>query len=286
MHDIVELDAIFNAPNFLMRTTPAPDPRVSIIDFVIHVTGNDKDHCRKTITNLEKDHLLFLNMYKYQFPGRGERKQHVLSHAEGVELAMILPGKRAKKFREIAASFLTRLFAGDPTLHDVIDQNALINNPMHILLEHVEEIVASVPLEECGETEAHTECKNWIVSNLNCISFAATMCPTCSTPVLGISVKGGVSAIEQTIPGTNYRADVLVRLEDNTYVSIEVAHTHLISAKKMFECKQAGHTVYEVETKEIQRAIMEQKPFSNHVLYTTCMESIVCRKCKKRKLEL
>jgi hypothetical protein len=42
-----------------------------------------------------------------------------------VELLMMLPGKKAKEFRRESAGLLTRLFAGDPTLHDVIEKNGL-----------------------------------------------------------------------------------------------------------------------------------------------------------------
>ena len=38
---------------------------------------------------------------------------------------MMLPGKAAKEFRRISSGLLTRLFAGDPTLHDLIIENGL-----------------------------------------------------------------------------------------------------------------------------------------------------------------
>jgi hypothetical protein len=144
-----------------------------------------------------------------------------------------------------------------------------------------QEISASIPPSEGGgESEAHDECKHWIAANINSISFATAVCPTCSVPVLGFGVVGGLCVVEERIPGTNYRTDVLVLLGAETYVAIEVAHTHLISAKKMFECKQAGNIVYEVETKEIKRAIMEHDAFSTHILYTTCTESVLCSRCE------
>jgi hypothetical protein len=283
MSDVVDIDAVFSDPS--KRMTPGGDPRMSIMDFVMYVTGRSKKHAKKhaktTIDNLKPENgAFFQGLEKYQFPGRGERNQYVLTHSEATGLAMILPGKRAKAFQKAAGVVLSRVHEGDPTLQDVITKNALINNPMEILLEHVEEIVASVPLEKGGESEAHYECKNWVLANLNCLSFATAMCPTCSTPALGVAAKGGVAATEQTIPGTNYRGDVVVRLEGDTYVVIEVKHTHPLHVQKLFECNQAGNIVYEVTTKEIQRAISEQQPFSNHVLHTTCMESIVCRMCE------
>jgi hypothetical protein len=277
----IDVSTFFDNAAFTMRMTPGSDPRVSIMDFVMAVTGQEKKHAYTTIKNLESD---FSKLEKFQFSGRGEREQYVLCAPEAIELLMILPGKKAKAFRqEAAVGLLLKIFAGDPTLHELLAKNAVLSNPLNAFLGHMRDVepivTASVKLGEGGESEGHDECKQWIAANINSVAFATAVCPMCSTPVLGHSVTGGVPAIEQVVPGTNYRADVLVCLLDNNYVTIEVAHTHLISAKKMFECKQAGNTVYEVETQEIKRAIMEQRPFSKHVLYTTCTESVVCSCC-------
>jgi hypothetical protein len=280
MSDVVDIDAVFSDP--AKKMTPGGDPRMSINDFVMYVTGTDNhDACQiiRREKGKKENKDFFLSLHEYQFPG-GQSKQSVLTHSEATGLAMILPGKRAKAFQKAAGVVLSRVHEGDPTLQDVITKNALINNPMEILLEHVEEIVASVPLEHGGESKAHNECKNWVFSHLNRLSFATAMCPTCSTLALGVPVERGIAATEQIIPGTNYRADVLVRLEGDTYVVIEVEHTHPLHAQKLFYCKKAGNIVYEVTTTEIQRAISEQQPFSKHVLHTTCMESIVCRMCE------
>jgi hypothetical protein len=261
-----------------------PGKKAAAIDIVMTATGQDNKHASTTIINLKKDNLVFFkNIEYYQFPGPGQRQIYVLDAAEAIELLMMLPGKKARAFRRESAGLLTRLFSGDPTLHNLLDKNALAANAMDSFIDHMNDIspavAASVKLGEGGETEAHDECKHWIAANINSIAFATTVCPTCSTPMLGLAVAGGLPTIEHIIPGTNYIADVLVRLNEETYVAIEVAHTHLISAKKMFECKQAGNVVYEVETKEIKRAIMEHQPFSTHILYTTCTESVSCAAC-------
>jgi hypothetical protein len=281
----IDVSNFFDNAAFTMRMTPGSDPRVSIMDFVMAVTRQNNKRASATIKNLESTGSDFFRVLgEFQFPGRGEREQYVLCAPEAIELLMILPGKKAKAFRqEAAVGLLLKIFAGDPTLQELLVKNALVANPLKAFLGHMRDVepivTASVKLGEGGESEAHDECKHWIVANINSISFATAVCPMCSTPILGVSVTGGLIAVEHIIPGTNYRADVLVRIDEDTHVAIEVAHTHLISAKKMFECKQAGNTVYEVETKEIKRAIMEQHPFSKHVLYTTCTESILCNRC-------
>jgi hypothetical protein len=281
----IDVSNFFDNAAFTMRMTPGEDPRVSIMDFVMAVTGKNNNCAGEVIRNLKKNTPEFFSEFqKYQFSGASQREQFVLNAPEAIELLMILPGKKAKAFRhEAAVGLLLKIFAGDPTLHELLAKNAVLSNPLKAFLGHMRDVepivTASVKLGEGGESEGHDECKHWIAENINSISFATAVCPTCSTPILGVPVTGGLIAVEHIIPGTNYRADVLVRIDEDTHVVIEVAHTHLISAKKMFECKQAGNTVYEVETKEIKRAIMEQRPFSKHVLYTTCTESVVCSCC-------
>jgi hypothetical protein len=265
-----------------IRMTLGATPKVSIMDFAMEVTGRNNDNVGKTIRNMVNENPdFFENLEKFKFSGRGQTEQYVLCCSECVELMMMLPGKRAVQFRMVSASLLTRLFEGDPTLQDLIAKNGLSANPLEVFVDYVKDMSCTIPLSESGgESEAHEECKEWIAANINCLSFATAVCPGCSVPVLGLGVAGGLCAVEEMIPGTNYRADVVVRLHAETYVAIEVAHTHLISAKKMFECKQAGNIVYEVETKDIKRAMMEHCPFSTHILYTTCTESVLCSRCK------
>jgi hypothetical protein len=122
----IDVSTFFDNTAFTMRMTPGSDPRVSIMDFVMAVIGKDKDHCRKTIANMEIENQDFFPVLKkFQFSGRGERFQFVLCLSECVELLMILPGKKAKEFRKNSAGLLTRLFAGDPALHDLIEKNRL-----------------------------------------------------------------------------------------------------------------------------------------------------------------
>jgi hypothetical protein len=68
---------------------------------------------------------------KYKFPGPGQTAKYVLSLSECVELMGSIPGPQAKQFRKQSAHLLTRLFAGDPTLHDVIEKNGLSDGLMH-----------------------------------------------------------------------------------------------------------------------------------------------------------
>jgi hypothetical protein len=122
----IDVSNFFDNAAFTMRMTPGSDPRVSIMDFVMAVTGQANKHASNLIMRLHDEHSSFWGkVQKHKFSGRGEREQSVLCLSECVELLMMLPGKKAKEFRRESAGLLTRLFAGDPTLHDVIEKNGL-----------------------------------------------------------------------------------------------------------------------------------------------------------------
>jgi hypothetical protein len=127
MSDAVgDLGGVFGESVSTLRMTPGATPKVSIMDFAMEVTGKNNKLLSETIrkmVNVTPD--FFENLEKFQFSGRGQTEQYVLCCSECVELMMMLPGKKAKEFRRNSASLLTRLFAGDPTLHDLIEQNGL-----------------------------------------------------------------------------------------------------------------------------------------------------------------
>jgi hypothetical protein len=122
-----------------MRMMPGDIPKVSIMDFVMEVTGQNNDHVGKTIRNLEKENQEFFeNLERFKFSGLGQKQQYVLCCSKSVELLMMLPGKRAKQFRKTSAGLLTRLFAGDPTLHDLIEKNGLSENALGGFVDYVQ----------------------------------------------------------------------------------------------------------------------------------------------------
>lgn len=273
-----------------IRMTTDTPPKASCIDFVRAVTGKNNRDSSGVIRNLQKQIPgFFTNIEQHQFPGAGQKMIYVLCASEAIELLMMLPGNRAKAFRRECTGLLTQLFSGDPDLVNVLARNALVSDPVDSFCEYLKDVAPTVIAgeDEGGESHTHSECKFWVSGNINCISFATGVCPGCSAPVLGLSVFGGIPAVEASIPGTSYIADILVKLPNMpVYVAVEVAHTHLVSAKKMFESRQAGNVMYEVETKEIRRAMAEQRPFSSHILYTTCTESVLCMACSANNLSL
>jgi hypothetical protein len=129
MSGVIDGSSLFNRADgsaVTMRTTTGDDPRVSAIDFTMVVTGQNNDHASQTVRNLKKIYPgIFAVCKMHQFPGARQSKQTVLCLSECVEVMGVLPGNTAKEFRKQSATLLTRLFAGDPTLHDVITKNGL-----------------------------------------------------------------------------------------------------------------------------------------------------------------
>jgi hypothetical protein len=279
--NIVHVDTIFQGNLQTIRMTPGDAPKASIVDFVMVVTGKDNNMTGEVIRLLKKkEPMWFQNCERFQFPGARQKEQFVLDAMEAIHLLMILPGRSAMMFRVECVQLLTRIFAGDPTLHALLEENHLLGDATQSFCNYLDAaapaIMAAAALED--KEYPHTICKEWIHDNIQCISFAASKCPTCSTCIpRDVSFAHATSTMEQIIPGTNYRADVLVRLENNSYVAVEVAHTHLTSSKRSFECKEVGVVTYEVETSVVQPAMDSGERV--YMLWTTKTRMRKCVSC-------
>jgi hypothetical protein len=256
---VVNMDALFQGDLKTIRMTPGDTPKASIIDFVMAVTGKNPNHAAEAIRRLKKNNIMsFVDVEKFRFPGVGQKSQFVLSARQAIGLLMALPGSSARMFRMECVQLLTQLFAGDPALHALLEENHLLGDATQSFCNYLDAaapaIMAAAALED--KENPHTICKEWIHANIQCISFAASECPACSACIpFDVSFAHATSTMEKIIPGTNYRADILVRLENNVYVAVEVAHTHLTSSKRSFECKEVGVVTYEVETSVVQPAM-------------------------------
>jgi hypothetical protein len=61
----------------------------------------------------------------FQFPGRGQTPQPVITFPGAIKLAMFLPGEYAKNNRLLMTNVIVRYFAGDPSLIREIEANAM-----------------------------------------------------------------------------------------------------------------------------------------------------------------
>jgi hypothetical protein len=268
-----------------IRMTPGDDPRASIIDYVMYVTRSNKNDAGKVITRIQnsKNGPFFIDLQKHQFKGSGEKKQFVLGASECIDLLMILPGQTSIEFRRHIGGLLNQLFKGDPLLHDTLDKYKLTGDATKNLLLHLAVAAPDIMARKDAEESVHNLCRDWICDNVDSISFAATICPTCEMKEVGLCLKGGVAKKEEVIPNTSYRADVLVMIPAvNIRVAVEVAHTHFTSMKRAFECEEHGTKTCEVETCEVQAAMLRHSNDSFHVLRSTHTRSVVCAGCAFR----
>jgi hypothetical protein len=128
----MDLSDLFQDGQQTIRMTSGTPPKIAAIDFVMVVTGQNSNVSAKTLKRMEEDDTPFwCDLEKFQFPGAGQRPIYVLCSEEAIGLLMMLPGKKAKAFRKESVVLLNRLFAGDPTLHDLIVKNGLSDGIMN-----------------------------------------------------------------------------------------------------------------------------------------------------------
>ena len=120
-------------PNAQVRFTVMDGKQyLSIRDFIMVYCGKDGNHaadCWRTLTESKKNELTqYLGMF--QFPGRGQSSQPVITFPGAIKLAMFLPGENAKKNRSSMVRILQRYYAGDESLIAEIEANASSASPV------------------------------------------------------------------------------------------------------------------------------------------------------------
>jgi hypothetical protein len=116
----------------VVRMTHHELPKACLDDIVIGVTGNSRHTSSAAVRNIiQKNPERWGGLAKYQFPGSGQTPREVVSAKEAFEFLMELRGKAADKIRLEFSVLLTRLYAGDPALKDLIDQNGLSDGVIH-----------------------------------------------------------------------------------------------------------------------------------------------------------
>ena len=67
---------------------------------------------------------------KFQFPGRGNRPELVITFKGALKLAMLVSGEKAAQHRAAMVTILSRYYAGDDSLTDEIEANAVSASPV------------------------------------------------------------------------------------------------------------------------------------------------------------
>ena len=100
---------------------------LSIRDIVMHVCKKTWNDSRETWRKLIPNKSQFMNDIKYfQFRGRGNSEQPVITVDGAMKLIMILPGENAKRMRAAASDILSRYLTGDESLIEEIKWNRSI----------------------------------------------------------------------------------------------------------------------------------------------------------------
>ena len=78
---------------------------------------------RKLPSNLKNELLDENTLEEFQFKGRGNSKQPIITFQGAIKLLMFLPGSNARSVRSAAAHILARYCEGDESLHNEISKN-------------------------------------------------------------------------------------------------------------------------------------------------------------------
>ena len=106
---------------------------MSIRDIIMVVTSKDANHSAQTWRESPESFKNEVNqsVVYFQFPGRGQSVQPVITFEGALKLVMWLPGDGAKDYRSAFCDILKRYYAGDPTLVPEIHANAASEAPLH-----------------------------------------------------------------------------------------------------------------------------------------------------------
>ena len=99
---------------------------LSVRDVIMHICHAAGDYACQIWRNLPESKKDEASLAVYQFPGRGQQYQPVITLAGSVKLVMLLPGKRAKLYRTKFAEIISRYLDGDQTLCLEIDENRMV----------------------------------------------------------------------------------------------------------------------------------------------------------------
>ena len=105
---------------------------LSIRDMIMCVCGKNNDEAGLVWRRMTPERLSEIRSYcsNFKFPGRGAGEQPVITFVGALKLIMMLPGEAAKTHRSAMADILRRYYAGDVSLIDDLEANALSESPV------------------------------------------------------------------------------------------------------------------------------------------------------------
>ena len=108
------------------------DQYLSVRDCIMHLNESSAKTANKRWERLSDDAKNELATFcrHFQFPGRGNRPELVITFKGALKLAMMVSGENAAKYRAAMVGILTRYYAGDGSLTDEIEANAVSTSPV------------------------------------------------------------------------------------------------------------------------------------------------------------
>ena len=100
---------------------------LSIRDVIMHVCGKNNDEAGlvwRRMSDSKKEEVC-KELAVYQFPGRGQSAQSVITLPGSIKLVMMLPGERAQRYKTQFAEIIARYLDGDQLLGLEIEGNRL-----------------------------------------------------------------------------------------------------------------------------------------------------------------
>jgi hypothetical protein len=143
-----------------IRKTAEDPPRISVLDVIRVITGQELRHCWMVFDRLQQQFPeVSTTCGNFKFAGQGQRDTPVTDARGIVEIVMLLPGRAAAAVRKQAASTLVRYLGGDPSLveeiaaHRLAQESLPEDHPMRLFGETVENEAIKRKREELEMTE-------------------------------------------------------------------------------------------------------------------------------------
>ena len=105
---------------------------LSVRDYIMHLCEKSNKDASEVWLKMKPEAKKEVSEFirNFQFPGKGQTLQPVITFSGAIKLAMFLPGEKAKQNRSKMVSILQRYYAGDETLHAEIEANAASDMPI------------------------------------------------------------------------------------------------------------------------------------------------------------
>ena len=125
MHAVIPFDEI--VPGATVRLVVMKGTQyLSIRDLIMYLCDKDNKQAAQIWERLSPDTKQEVSSFcrNFQFPGRGQSEQPVITFPGALKLIMFLPGEAAKQHRASMVTILQKYFAGDPSLLKEVEANA------------------------------------------------------------------------------------------------------------------------------------------------------------------